>query len=58
MKEHSHTHSVYTHCLNCYTWGINFPHTTDCGNCGSLDTVLYRPPCCFGEAKNEEGKKE
>ena len=34
-------HSVYTHCLNCHSWGINGPFGTECGNCLSNDTLTY-----------------
>jgi len=34
-------HSVYTHCLNCHSWGINGPFETECGNCGSNETLTY-----------------
>jgi hypothetical protein len=34
-------HSVYTHCLSCYMWGVNIPFEKECGNCGSLETLTY-----------------
>ena len=49
MSEHGHTHSVYTLCHECRSWGINLPDNVRCGNCQSKDTTLYRPPCCFEE---------
>lgn len=37
------THSVYTRCLSCGTWGICFPNDKVCGNCNSTETVEYWP---------------
>lgn len=39
--EGKNEHSIYTHCLNCYSWGINFPFEKECGNCGSSETLTY-----------------
>ena len=25
-------HSVYTHCLSCYMWGVNIQFEKECGN--------------------------
>lgn len=50
---HEHTSSVYTRCDRCHTFGINLPDEGFCGNCGSRDTVLYRPPCCFAELERD-----
>lgn len=69
-NKHEHTHSLYTHCLGCYSWGIDLPSSfitaAVCGNCGSLETVKYYPSCCmlsaFEQGKNSPnqtaGKKE
>ena len=34
-------HSVYIHCLNCFTFGVNMPFEKECGNCGSHETLTY-----------------
>jgi len=34
-------HSVYVHCYECRTDGVNFPLERKCGNCGSMDTSTY-----------------
>jgi uncharacterized OB-fold protein len=34
-------HTVFTACINCGFWGVNFPLERACGNCGSLDTITY-----------------
>ena len=34
-------HSVLTKCFDCGTMGVNMPHVTECGNCGSTETVRY-----------------
>jgi len=34
-------HSVYTLCNECHTWGVNYPGSKECGNCGSFDTMVY-----------------
>lgn len=47
MGEHTHEYSVETKCMNCGMFGINLPDAKSCGNCGSYETVLYLPPCCF-----------
>ena len=38
-----HCYTVYTRCLHCGDWGINLPREVRCGNCGSLNTILYWP---------------
>lgn len=57
---HEHTHSLYTHCLECYSWGIDMPlpfeKAAECGNCRSMHTVKYYPSCCMLEAY-EQGRK-
>ncbi len=51
IKEHEHTHSVYTKCLDCNMFGIDIPRRFEedgiCGNCGSVCTVKYYPSCCI-----------
>lgn len=51
IPEHEHTHSVYTHCLDCHMRGINTPvkfiDGSQCGNCQSSNTVKYYPSCCI-----------
>ena len=32
-------HSLYTFCLKCHNWGINFPNDKVCGNCSSEKTI-------------------
>ena len=32
-------HSVYTHCRNCWMWGINMPLDKVCGNCGKTTDI-------------------
>lgn len=48
---HDHTHSLYVRCLSCQMFGINLPtkfsEAAVCGNCFSLETVKYYPPCCI-----------
>ena len=59
-NKHSHTHSLYVHCLSCRTWGIDMPtpfvQAAQCGNCGSMETVKYYPSCCMLEAY-EQGRQ-
>jgi len=47
---HEHTHSVYTLCLECKSWGINLPGETRCGNCSAESGILYVPGCCVRAA--------
>lgn len=54
ILDHPHDHTVFTLCHDCCTWGVNMPDETrdlyakpTCGNCGSRETTVYRPPCCF-----------
>lgn len=51
IPEHDHTHSVFTRCLDCFMWGIDMPKkfidASECGNCQSMNTVKYYPPCCI-----------
>lgn len=48
---HEHTHSLYTHCLDCFMFGIDMPtrfiDASECGNCRSINTVKYYPSCCI-----------
>jgi hypothetical protein len=37
MKQRKH--SLYTLCLSCRCWGINFPNDDVCGNCQSTNTI-------------------
>lgn len=58
MKQHNH--SIYTLCLNCRTWNINFPGNKDC-DCGKPETITYYPEECLDippkiEGKNSEAK--
>jgi hypothetical protein len=34
-------HSIWTFCANCGARGVNIPLNTQCGNCGSFDTLTY-----------------
>lgn len=56
-NKHQHSHSLYTLCLDCHTWGIDFPtefaQASECGNCKSINTVKYYPSCCMVEAFNQ-----
>lgn len=51
IPEHPHSHSLYVHCLECKSFGINTPtrfvDAAPCGNCGSIETVKYYPSCCI-----------
>lgn len=51
IPDHEHTHSLYTHCLECGMWGIDMPirfvDAAECGNCCSVNTVKYFPSCCI-----------
>lgn len=51
IPDHEHTASVYTHCLDCHTFGIDLPtdfiSASKCGNCTSMRTVKYYPSCCI-----------
>lgn len=47
IREHDHTHSVYTKCGDCLMLGVNIPGYTECGNCGSSNTWQLVPPCCI-----------
>jgi hypothetical protein len=46
-NEHKHEHSLFLRCLNCNIWGTPMPGDTECGNCGSFETVQYFPKCCL-----------
>lgn len=60
IPKHDHTHSLYTHCLDCHMFGIGFPeeyidlmNASECGNCKSIHTVKYYPACCMTEFRNK-----
>ena len=38
-----HQHSIYTWCMACHGWGINFPNDPVCGHCQSTETIEYYP---------------
>jgi Zn finger protein HypA/HybF involved in hydrogenase expression len=46
-------HSVYTHCWNCGSIGINNSDTITCGDCGSLSCSRY-----YSEEDLEFGLKQ
>lgn len=58
IPDHEHDHSVYTRCLNCFMFGIDFPRKFNevgsCGNCGSFETIVYYPKCCIIADRKEE----
>lgn len=62
IPKHDHTHSLYTHCLDCKTFGINMPSrfmdAVECGNCGSLRTVKYYPACCIVEDRTSRATQD
>lgn len=51
--KHEHTHSVYVRCKDCLTFGVPMPGEYQCGNCSSMNTVSYNPPCCVEQALDE-----
>ena len=48
MEPREHQHSIYTRCGDCNAWGTNLPREKKCGNCGSMNTVVYYPEEMFG----------
>lgn len=53
---HNHSHSLYVRCLSCKMFGINTPtrfvEASECGSCGSMETVKYYPSCCILSARD------